>query len=85
MLQISLIHELGGLKIRDAKDCTTLTTFDDAKGYIDLGPIQPYVGQRFCLIHYDKHGDETVFVHKEHKLLAAVDKDSNGIWFLEYQ
>ena len=85
MLQISIYHEGNSLKVYDAKDHTTLTTFDTTKGFIDLEPIRPYVGQRICLAHYNKHGDAIVFDYEQHKLLTKVDKDSNDMWFFEYE
>lgn len=88
MLQISFLHEGTSLKIYEAKDhatLTILTTFDYSKGCINLEPLQGYVGRTVIVSHYNKIGDAIIFDYEQPKKLLKVDKDSNGMWFIEYE
>lgn len=85
MLQIIILHEGRNQKIYEAKDHTTLTTFDSNKGFIDLEPIKDYVGANVIIAHYNKQGDIVTLDYEQQKLLTKVSKDPNGMWFIEYK
>lgn len=87
MLQLSILHEGTSLKIHTIQDnetSTTLTTFDNNKGLIDLGVIKDRVGEQVVIAHYNKNGDEIIFDYEQRKTISKVDKDSDGVWFIEY-
>lgn len=87
MLQITILHEEGKIKVAEIKDhanLSILAEFDEVEGRINLEPLLYHVGEKVLVSHFNKVDDGVVFEYEHPVTLTKVDKDENGIWFFQY-
>lgn len=92
MLQITILHERNEnkansvkiLEIKDMDSFDVVSKFDDEKGMIDLEPLKSHIGETVLITHFNKHNGCTMYDYEARRNLINVDKDDNGLWFLEY-
>ena len=89
MLQLKIIHEFGKnyiaeIVINKNTGPETLSSFDNIKGSINLEPLKDYIGQKAMISHYINENNSTRLDYEHEKTITKVEKDENGIWFVEY-
>ena len=88
MLQITIVHCNNNTKIQEVIDHDlhdVIATFDKDKGYIDLGPLTKYIGKDIIISHYNIKDNTMTFDYEQSKVLTKVDRDSDNMWFIEYE
>lgn len=89
MLQIFIVHDVDSIKIQKVVNLQTLeviTEFDNNTGNTDITMLNKYVGEKVMVSHYNKQKDGSLELDYEHtKTLTVVDKDKDGIWFIQYE
>lgn len=87
MLQITIIHEANTVKILEIKKIDTLTIlsqFNEETKAIDLEPLKDYIGEKVMISHFNKVNDCTMFDYEHVKTITDVDRNSDGIWYFQY-
>lgn len=86
MLQLDIYHSGKKTYINAVlENGNTLVEFDHEKGLIDLSVLCGREGTEMIVRHYNVTEDnQVVFDYGMDKVLGKVDKDENGMWFVQY-
>lgn len=87
MLQIIIVTDGHYQYIQEIKKYDTkevIVAFNEETNKISLEPIVQYVGEKITISHYVKEGEDMYFDYEYVQTITKVDKDKDGLWFIEW-
>ncbi len=87
MLQIKIVTDGHYQYIYEIKNLDTqevLAAFDEKENKIPLEPMVPYIGEQVTVSHYIQEGEDRYFDYEHVQTINKVDKDEDGLWFIEW-
>lgn len=87
MLQIVIVTDGHYQYISEIKNLVTqevLVSFDEKENKIPLEPMVEHIGEQVMVSHYVQEGPDRYFDYEHAQFINKVDKDENGLWFIEW-